>query len=167
MALLKCYECGNDVSSEAKSCPKCGAKVKSPKKPSSTSFGNIIIGVVVGVVLVGLIIIPSIQDNELKESSKSPAQLEAEAVAKAKEEKLNGPRYACVEFVRKSLHDPDSAEFDDTLSNWAEEEIDGVFHVQVNVKAKNGLNAYRKIVVNCRTKMVNSKWIALRIEQLN
>lgn len=29
MALQKCHECGNDVSSEAKSCPKCGAAVKS------------------------------------------------------------------------------------------------------------------------------------------
>jgi DNA-directed RNA polymerase subunit RPC12/RpoP len=30
MALLKCHECGNDVSSESKACPKCGAKVKKP-----------------------------------------------------------------------------------------------------------------------------------------
>lgn len=28
MALLKCHECGNAVSSEASACPKCGAKVK-------------------------------------------------------------------------------------------------------------------------------------------
>lgn len=28
MALIKCKECGAEVSSEAKSCPKCGAKVK-------------------------------------------------------------------------------------------------------------------------------------------
>ena len=25
MALMKCHECGSDVSSEAKTCPKCGA----------------------------------------------------------------------------------------------------------------------------------------------
>ena len=28
MALIKCKECGNEVSSKAESCPKCGAKVK-------------------------------------------------------------------------------------------------------------------------------------------
>lgn len=28
MALQKCKECGNEVSSDAKACPKCGAKVK-------------------------------------------------------------------------------------------------------------------------------------------
>ena len=32
MALMKCKECGEDVSSKAKTCPKCGAKV--PKKTS-------------------------------------------------------------------------------------------------------------------------------------
>jgi DNA-directed RNA polymerase subunit RPC12/RpoP len=30
MSLLKCHECSNEVSSEAKACPKCGAKVKKP-----------------------------------------------------------------------------------------------------------------------------------------
>lgn len=32
MALIKCAECGNEVSTEAESCPKCGAK---PKKKAS------------------------------------------------------------------------------------------------------------------------------------
>jgi uncharacterized membrane protein YvbJ len=29
MALIKCEECGNDVSSEAETCPHCGIKIKS------------------------------------------------------------------------------------------------------------------------------------------
>jgi hypothetical protein len=28
MSLVKCRECGNEVSSEAKTCPKCGARTK-------------------------------------------------------------------------------------------------------------------------------------------
>jgi len=32
MAIVKCYECGRDISTEAKSCPHCGAKNKSRKK---------------------------------------------------------------------------------------------------------------------------------------
>lgn len=32
MALIKCSECGTDVSTTAKTCPKCGAKVVVPKK---------------------------------------------------------------------------------------------------------------------------------------
>lgn len=30
MALIACKECGNEVSSQAKACPKCGAKVSVP-----------------------------------------------------------------------------------------------------------------------------------------
>ena len=30
MALIKCHDCGSEVSVEAKTCPKCGAKVKKP-----------------------------------------------------------------------------------------------------------------------------------------
>ena len=38
MALLSCHECGNDVSSEAKACPKCGAKVKKEMSHSTKIF---------------------------------------------------------------------------------------------------------------------------------
>lgn len=31
MALLKCHECGSDVSSTAATCPKCGARVRSTR----------------------------------------------------------------------------------------------------------------------------------------
>lgn len=48
MALQKCHECGNDVSTEASNCPKCGAPVK--KKP--TILARVSAGV--GLVIVGL-----------------------------------------------------------------------------------------------------------------
>jgi hypothetical protein len=35
MALVKCHECGSEISSEAKSCPKCGAK----PRPAVGVFG--------------------------------------------------------------------------------------------------------------------------------
>ena len=31
MALVKCRDCGSDVSKDADKCPKCGAPVESPK----------------------------------------------------------------------------------------------------------------------------------------
>jgi DNA-directed RNA polymerase subunit RPC12/RpoP len=36
MALIKCSECGREVSTQAKKCPQCGAKIKKPKKPVSS-----------------------------------------------------------------------------------------------------------------------------------
>lgn len=43
MALTPCKECGNEVSTQAETCPKCGAKVAS----SSAGFGGLIISVIV------------------------------------------------------------------------------------------------------------------------
>jgi len=46
MALTKCNECGNEVSTKAKTCPKCGAKVK-PKGISLLGWIGIIFGAVI------------------------------------------------------------------------------------------------------------------------
>lgn len=51
MSLIACHECKAEVSTEAKTCPKCGAK---PRKPTGSTAG-IIAGVVAGAF--GLIVI--------------------------------------------------------------------------------------------------------------
>jgi hypothetical protein len=38
MALIKCYECNHEISSEAESCPNCGAP--KPQKHSIAEGGN-------------------------------------------------------------------------------------------------------------------------------
>lgn len=47
MALMKCHECGNEISSEAKSCPKCGVTPKTPTNSRKAIFGVIGAGLVV------------------------------------------------------------------------------------------------------------------------
>lgn len=47
MALLDCHECGKPVSTEAKSCPSCGAKPKKVKKS-----GNLLKILVIGGIVV-------------------------------------------------------------------------------------------------------------------
>lgn len=46
MALVKCKECGEQVSTTAKSCPKCGAKP--PKKTSIVTWAALVFFIVVG-----------------------------------------------------------------------------------------------------------------------
>lgn len=55
MALIKCKECGNEISSKAETCPKCGLRFKASSKPNAGSgcivgFGKLI-GGIVGLVL--------------------------------------------------------------------------------------------------------------------
>jgi DNA-directed RNA polymerase subunit RPC12/RpoP len=49
MALIKCRECGKDVSTEAVACPNCGAKPEPPPKPPVPSVRR---GFIVGLVIV-------------------------------------------------------------------------------------------------------------------
>ena len=40
MALVNCHECGNEISTEAKICPHCGAKNKKRKRSKIITFGG-------------------------------------------------------------------------------------------------------------------------------
>jgi hypothetical protein len=51
MALTKCHECGQDVSTQAKACPTCGAQVK---KPSGTRLLLFLLAVPGALGLIGL-----------------------------------------------------------------------------------------------------------------
>jgi len=54
MALMQCGECSNNVSTTAKSCPHCGAKVKKPKskEPTSTLLKALLICAIFGTVAI-------------------------------------------------------------------------------------------------------------------
>lgn len=63
MALVKCEECGNEVSSKAKACPKCGAKVK-----AKSHLGSLLLLLVLVIILSNVI-----TDNDRKSSSSNPS----------------------------------------------------------------------------------------------
>ncbi len=48
MALMKCKECGNEVSNKAASCPKCGAPIKAKK--SGCGCGSVFLLILVIVI---------------------------------------------------------------------------------------------------------------------
>lgn len=177
MALIKCKECGSQVSDEAKACPHCGA---APPKRTSTAT-MLVAALVVMFVVMG--IYDSVQrGNDASEAaaaehkrlaSLTPEQRAKEekrkvvdAANKAKEDQLNIARYTCKEFVKQSLHDPESADFDSTNTFWAEEKK-GVFSVQVHLRAKNGFNALRKDTINCKITIRGGDWNLLSLKEVN
>lgn len=93
--------------------------------------------------------------------------LAAPILAKQAEDKLLGDaQYACKTFVKKTLHDPDSAQFENHKS-YPASVTDGVYRVMVQVRAKNGFNAMRNITMDCKTAHKDGNWIALNLKQLN
>lgn len=54
MALVACHECGNQVSTEAITCPKCGVKPRKPEKPArQLKKFEIVAGLAGGILAIG------------------------------------------------------------------------------------------------------------------
>ena len=128
MAIIKCRECGKDVSSDAKTCPHCG------KSQASGLGGNVIliaILIVVTIIFIGNISGPT-----------TP--------------KVNDPhsdaRWACDIALKQQLNDPDSAQYGSVDSWYTATKKDGTILVQPDIRAKNAFGAYIKATWECVTK---------------
>ena len=113
MAMITCGECGASVSTEAKSCPSCGANRKVFRRPAGTKkpmswpkkFG-IAFAAMFGLGVVGQIITggsnPAAQAESPQDKQKSHRDYQAYLSAKA---------------LKASLRNPDSLSFDSILAN--------------------------------------------------
>lgn len=59
MALIKCKECGREISDAAANCPYCGAPVKPIKPAPSNTKTYMIIAIIVGVISLSISLINS------------------------------------------------------------------------------------------------------------
>ena len=84
MALIKCKECGHEISKKAKECPNCGAPRRRP--PKQYSLGKLII-----VILLGWFIY-AVFTADYSGTSKSPTS----GAASGTEATLKGDYMACV-----------------------------------------------------------------------
>jgi len=98
MALIKCRECGEEVSSKAEACPKCGAKVASKNKGC---------GMVMGVVILGLIIVSAISSilSNNKTANSSPQSTNLIATSNQKNTPQSKPVIAGSQWVYLNEND--------------------------------------------------------------
>ena len=70
MALIKCSECGADISDKEKNCPNCGKKIEKSQKESKKGNGGKILIAIIGVIAIGLACLfafgPNFNSNENK-----------------------------------------------------------------------------------------------------
>ncbi len=126
MALITCKDCKKEFSTDAKRCPNCGAQ--KPKAGGCAIAALWLVAVLIVIVL--MIIVADSGHSPPDHAPRPPTASDA--------------RMACREFVKKSLNDPDSAEFDDVDTYPSEDHNDGTFSVQVYLRARNGFNAMRR-----------------------
>ena len=177
MALIKCYECGAEISTGAKACPHCGAKRKSQAGKLLLIF-----------ILLGMAIMTVGSFTQAKREGEE-ANLEAARVAaltpeqrveeqkkkaveqKAKEDagKETSAVYVCRDFVKKMLKDPDSIEYVGMYSETpVSKEKDGSYRVAVTVRAKNSFGAKVPSVFVCRTRQTGKEnWTLVDMKEVS
>ncbi len=79
MALIKCPECDNEVSTEAAACPKCGYVIS--KHTSSRLFARVVIGFVVLIGIIAISTNSNKSDNPASQASSSETIAPSESVA--------------------------------------------------------------------------------------
>lgn len=112
MALVKCQECGHQVSRDAKACPACGTR-------KFDTSGNWVMWVIGGVATVMVLVGVSKNDAETRQqenlaaivqASKTPEQRAAEFAAKQKAEAEFQFAVSAAKAVRASMKNPKSFE---------------------------------------------------------
>ena len=151
MALVKCPECDNEVSTQAFSCPKCGYAGSMPKAKEEKKSGSGC-GTVFGLVLI--LFIASIiashwgEDNSSRSSSSSPKPLTRQEKIEKHFSAWDGSHRGLTEHIKQVMNDPDSYQHAET-KYWDESDC---LRVKTTYRGKN---AFGGVVVNTVTAKVD------------
>jgi hypothetical protein len=115
MAMINCGECGASVSTEAKSCPACGAGRKVFRRPAGTKKPmswpkkiSVVLGVMFGISVIGGIAAGVSGTNQAPQT---------ESAQDKQRKHMNYQAYLAAKAVKASLRNPDSLSFEQILAN--------------------------------------------------
>lgn len=140
VALTKCKECGNEVSTKASNCPKCGAPVKT-EGSGCAGRGCLVI---IGLIVISAIISQFADNNKSKNSAPTTPKTQAELRKEQVEKQFSawdGSHRGLTRFIKNSMNDPDSYEHVKTVY------LDKGDYLIVKTTFR-GKNAFGGVVVN-------------------
>lgn len=141
MAMTKCKECGQEVSTKATTCPNCG--VKNP----GVNSGDILKGIGVLIVIGLFVSMCSTEDKpEEPPKPKTPEELRTEKLAECFSA-WDGSHRNLEALVKKSMNDPNSYEHEET--RYADKSDHLI--VQTTFRGKNGFGGVVKNTVIAKT----------------
>lgn len=192
MALVQCHECKREVSSEAKSCPNCGAKVRPPTKKASRLL-VLLLGGAVGVSVITAMmggyqraeeqraeearqaaLTPEQRAAEQAGREKQAAKDAAEAQAKATEAArlravANDAAQAeavCQLAAEKAANDPSSIEWLRQERQFGYTSPDKAKATSVQpMRAKNAMGAMVRTGVKCELVKSGGQWEVQRMRE--
>lgn len=135
MALTTCRECGHEVSTAARACPKCGAVPKLGRNWRD-----------VAIVAVGIAIVVAAMWSSDKNAAKTPLPPREQA------------RGACSLFIERAAHDPSSVSFVDYDSWRIDQHSNDTWTVFAAYRAKNPLGALQLSRATCTVRKSGEQW---------
>lgn len=161
VALIKCTECGKEISSNAMSCPNCGNNVLTKSSQSTLTTWNKV-GISIVVLIAGVVILGKYGEHEeaARLAALPPEQRIAEEKRKQEQDDILYGKAICENQIKETLDDPGSAQFDDSYKYLiiANEPPDH-YRIMVTLRAKNAFNALRHIAISCDlTRASASSW---------
>lgn len=164
MALIKCHECGRDISTEAAACPGCGAPVrKAPAPqappPKSDAPGWLPIALVVFVVLGTIWMFRSCSDSSSGDAKSQPAAEAKPSCAKGDlvcfgEAHLAGATAYCPAHIeRLAAHSvrwvDKTFELKFSHYRWLDKDAGTITYIGDRVEFQNGFGAYTPMTYEC------------------
>lgn len=156
MTLIKCHECGTDVSTEAAACPKCGAPVKktvSAKKMTGQESTQVVLGLVV-VIGISWWIFGSSSDNKPAPTSASNQCTKGDLQC-AGDRAISAAGVYCKDPIEKlakfSVRWKDPGMFETKFSRfkWQDKEAGTLTMVGDKAEFQNGFGAYSPVIYEC------------------
>lgn len=141
MALVTCKDCKREFSTDVKRCPNCGAKP--PHK--TVRWLKVVLCAVFGIPLIGAIVGGGESDHSSPRDYVLPY---------------------CMAFIKDSLHDPDSAEFDRN-TQLPIAIGDDKYRMIVALRAKNGFGSLRHFAIDCTVRANGKSWSLVSLKELN
>lgn len=129
MSLIKCHECGKEISSEAKACPHCGV---APKK--GVGLFGVLILIIFGMYIYNLSTTPTTPSAP----QRTQTQIDADAAQSAKKEAAFQRVVFFMKRVRSTLRNPKSIEWDEIRAN------DDASVICLEYRAQNGFGGMNK-----------------------
>lgn len=146
--MIKCHECGKEISSEAKSCPHCGATLKQEK-----NIGCLGIGVLVVVSFLFFITLFG------KSKTPEPPLTPAAQAAKEELERLENNQLAAVAAaalsIKQAARNPDSVH---VLSAWVDDPATTICLEYVAQNGFGGMNRETIVFVDSKAYVEARAW---------
>jgi len=165
MALIKCPDCGRNVSSSAPACPDCGRPIAGSKSAKSklseeTGWRGLIIGAVMLVLVIGVMSRcgnDSSNSSAPSVSSEPPAKTDAECRTDiqcwSEKNKIEATVSCQQEIGHRSLHD---IKWTDSMGDpvfsqlaWGDERHSSITYIGDKVEFQNGFGAFTPMTYYC------------------